>query len=229
MALKFTNTNETHKRGLKVLTYGDWGSGKTSLCRTLLEDYNPIIISAEGGTLSLADVSIPVIEVEDIEDVRGAYNYLLSEEGQEFDWVCLDSLTEIMEVLLVAEKKHSKDARQAYGAMKDDGLELVRYFRDLPRNVFMTALMDRVKDDKTGRFTMGVSMPGSQLGGKLPALFDEVFCLRVFEDEDGTPIRKLQTGKDEQYSAKDRSGTLELYEDADLGAIAKKILKGKQR
>ena len=59
---------------------------------------------------------------------------------------------------------------------------------------------------------------------KVAYLFDEVFALRVEKDAEGNPSRWLQTGADLQYSAKDRSGALNLFEPADLGAIAMKIM-----
>src|SRR5690554_5487299 len=99
MAVKLRSTREAAKtNGLKILVYGGAGAGKTTLCKTM--PGNPVIISAEGGLLSLRDVDIPVIEVSNLQDVHDAYTFLMDDpEGQKFDWVALDSISEIAEVV----------------------------------------------------------------------------------------------------------------------------------
>ena len=227
MAVKLTSTREAARtNGVKILVYGQAGAGKTRLCATT--GGRPIIISAESGLLSLRGTDIPVIEVSSIADVHEAYAYLVSPEGSVYDWVCLDSISEIAEVVLNFEKKAAKDPRQAYGALTEQMTDLLRAFRDLPgRNVYMSAKMERTKDEHTGAVLFGPSMPGQRLGQGLPYLFDEVLCLRVEKDATtGATVRALQTQPDFQYGAKDRSGALEAYEAPDLGAIAAKIAGG---
>lgn len=225
MAIKLTSTKKAAQvNGIKVLTYGQAGAGKTSLCATTGEP--TVIISAEGGLLSLRNTDIPVIEVSSIADVHEAYQFIVSsDEAKDFRWVCLDSISEIAEVVLNHEKKQSKDPRQAYGALSEQMQDLLRAFRDIPgKNVYMSAKMDRVKDEQTGALLYGPSMPGAKLGQGIPYLFDEVFVLRAEKAEDGQVYRTLQTGADYQYVAKDRSGALEFYEDPSLASIAAKIL-----
>lgn len=223
MAIKLTSTREAATlHGLKILVSGLAGAGKTTLCATT--GGNPIIISAEAGLLSLREYDIPVITVATLEDVHEAYTYLQSEEGQRFDWVCLDSISEIAEVVLSNEKAKTKDLRAAYGALSDQMGELIRAFRDLPeRNVYMTAKMERTKDEATGRLVYGPSFPGQRLSQQVAYWFDEVFVLRTDTDDAGALHRYLQTSSDLQYTAKDRSGALDIFELADLAAIAAKI------
>ena len=66
-------------------------------------------------------------------------------------------------------------------------------------------------------------MPGNTLKQGISYFFDEVLVLRVEADADGNPYRCLQTARDLQYEAKDRSGALEAFEPPDLAAIAAKI------
>lgn len=224
MAIKLTSTREAAKtNGLKVLVYGGAGAGKTTLCRTM--PGNPVIISAEGGLLSLRDTDIPVIEVSSLQDVHDAYSFLLNDpQGQEFDWVALDSISEIAEVVLNTEKKASKDPRQAYGALQEQMTDLLRAFRDLPgRNVYMSCKMERQKDEQTGAMLYSPLLPGARLAQQIPYLFDEVMCLRVERDQEGNIHRYLQTFTDFNYTAKDRSGALEQFEQPDLAAIAAKV------
>jgi AAA domain len=226
MAIRLTTTREAAQlNGLKVCVYGASGAGKTRLTATTGEP--TVIISAEAGLLSLRDLDIPVIEVATIADVHDAYRFIAeSADARDFRWVCLDSVSEIAEVVLSAEKKLTKDPRQAYGALQEQMSDLLRAFRDLPgRNIYMSAKLDRQKDELTGAMLYQPSMPGQRLGQALPYLFDELFVLRVEKDAEGAPSRWLQTGADLQYVAKDRSGALDQYETPDLSAIAAKILQ----
>lgn len=223
MAVRLTSTRDAARlNGVKVCVYGMAGSGKTRLCAST--NARPIIISAEAGLLSLRDTDIPVIEVTTIADVHDAYRMVAeSAECKDFDWICVDSISEIAEVVLSAEKKNTKDPRQAYGALQEVMYDLVRAFRDLPRNVYVSAKAEKLKDDQSGAVLYGPSLPGQKLGQALPYFFDEVFALRVEKDAEGVMQRWLQTQPDHQWGAKDRSGALEVWETPDLSAIAAKI------
>ena len=227
MAVKLISAKEAaHLNGLKVLVYGESGAGKTRLITTTGQP--TVVISAEAGLLSIRDSDVSVIEVGSIEDVREAWSFLSSEEGSRFKWVCLDSISEIAEVVLADEKRNEKDPRRAYGAMSEQMVELVKAFRDLPgRNVYVSAKLDKVKDEITGGLMYGPSAPGQQLGKALPYLFDEVWMLRVERDAEGNLTRWLQTSGDNQRIAKDRSGALEMFESPDLAAIVAKIFEPK--
>ena len=227
MAVKLISAREAaHLNGLKVLVYGESGAGKTRLLTTTGEP--TVVISAEAGLLSIRDSDVSVIEVGSIADVHEAYEFLAGGDGARFKWVCLDSISEIAEVVLADEKRNEKDPRRAYGAMSEQMVELVKAFRDLPgRNVYVSAKLDKVKDEITGGLMYGPSAPGQQLGKALPYLFDEVWMLRVERDADGNLTRWLQTQGDNQRIAKDRSGALEMFETPDLAAVIAKIFQPK--
>lgn len=233
--MKYTTTAESGlSDGVKVLTYAEAGGGKTMLCATAP---SPVIISAESGLLSLQRKNIervygvgtpgiaydiPVIVVESFDDLDHAYNAVLSGS---FGTVCLDSLSEIAEVCLANEKKATKDPRKAYGETQDKMLHTVRKFRDIRgMHVYMTAKMEYVKDDVTGAMRWGPSMPGTKLSQMLPYYFDEVWRLVVVRDKEGRSARYLQTQPDQSSTAKDRSGSLEMWELPYLGSCFTKIL-----
>ena len=219
--MQIKNTREAAKtHGIKCVVYGAAGAGKTRLCSTVGA---PLIISAEAGLLSLRDYDLPYIEVNSMDELRDVYAFVTgSKEADQFNWICLDSISEIAEVVLAAEKAKSRDPRKAYGELQDQMTSLLRSFRDLPRNVYMSAKSERIQDE-SGAVQYQPSMPGNKLAQQVPYLFDEVFALRVHKGEDGTISRALQTATDGQYTAKDRSGALETYESADLGALTRKI------
>lgn len=230
MAIKLTTTREAAQiNGIKVLVYGQAGSGKTTLCATT--EAPTLIISAESGLLSLRKYDIPVINVNTIQDVHESYRFLLeSNEAKDFEWVCLDSISEIAEVVLANEKKNVRDIRQAYGALVDQMLELLRAFRDLPgRNVYMSSKLERVQDAATGSMLFGPSMPGAKLNQAIGYIFDEMFVLRAEKADDGQVYRTLQTQQDLQFVCKDRSGCLDTFEEPSLSHIRNKILDSVQK
>lgn len=221
MAVTLRRTGAIASSGVKLLVYGQAGAGKTSLNKTLP---SPVVLSAESGLLSLRDADLPYIEITNTDSLREAYAWLTtSDEAKQFESVGVDSISEIAEVVLSAEKAATKDPRAAYGAMQDVMGQLIRAFRDLPnRHVYMTAKCAK-QNDEQGRLLYSPSMPGQQLPQALPYYFDEVLALRVERDAEGNTHRALLTDSDGLWQAKDRSGKLDRWELPDLGAIIRKI------
>lgn len=225
MAINVKTTGSLAANGVKVLVYGQAGAGKTSLVKTLP---NPIVLSAEGGLLSIQDADLPYIEISDMDTLQEAYTWLTSaDEAKAYQSVAIDSISEIAEVVLNAEKKATKDPRQAYGAMQEQMADIIRSFRDLPgRHVYMSAKLEKTQDEM-GRVLYAPSMPGNKTGQALPYFFDEVLALRVEKDGEGVTQRALMCDSDGLWLAKDRSGKLEAWEAPDLGAIITKMQGGK--
>lgn len=221
MAINLRSTKGLHANGVKLLVYGNAGAGKTSLIPTLP---NPIVLSAEGGLLSIADADIPFIEVSSYDTLMEAYQWFTqSAESKNYGSVALDSISEIAEVVLNHEKKIAKDPRQAYGAMQEQMSDIIRAFRDIPdKHVYFTAKCEKSADE-TGRLLFAPSMPGNKTGQQLPYFFDEVLALRVEKDQEGNSHRTLMCDSDGIWLAKDRSGKLDIWEQPDLGEIIKKI------
>jgi phage nucleotide-binding protein len=221
MAISLKNTHDLHGNGVKLLVYGQAGAGKTSLIPTLP---TPVVLSAEGGLLSIKDANLPYIEITSIDDLHEAYKWLTaSKEAADFESVALDSISEIAEVVLNYERKATKDPRQAYGAMQEQMQDIIRIFRDLSgKHVYFSAKLDKSQDEM-GRILYSPSMPGNKTGQQLPYFFDEVLALRIEKDADGNSHRALMCDSDGSWLAKDRSGKLAAWEAPDLGEIIKKI------
>lgn len=206
--------------GIKTLVYGPAGIGKTRLVATCPK---PLLISAEAGVLSLREYDIPMVEINELDDLNKVYDALMGPFGNDFYTVCLDSISEIAEKVLANAKASTKDGRQAYGALADQMWEVIRKFRDLPgKAVLMTAKASQNKDQTTGVTRWGPSLPGQQLESGISYYFDEVFYYNAFRGTQGE-FKALCTRASLQHEAKDRSGALDEYENPDMGAIFTKI------
>jgi len=218
--INLKSTSTVKSGSVKMLAYGQAGSGKTSLIPTLPA---PVILSAEGGLLSISDKEIPFLDISDMDALREAYKWLAeSDEAKQFASVAIDSISEIAEVCLGKEKALAKDPRAAYGEMQTTMAEIIRSFRDLPRHILMTAKLEKAQDEM-GRMLYSPSMPGNKTGQSLPYYFDIVAALRVEKDAEGVTQRAMMLESDGMWQAKDRSGKLSAWEAPNLGEIIKKI------
>ena len=223
MSVTFKNpADAVTEQGIKAVAYGASSTGKTTLCATA--GVPTCLISAEAGLLSIRNApnTVQIVEVHSVKDVQEVLEYL-KKEGPP-PWVCLDSVSELAELCLAEERQKVKNKLQAYGEMADIIEGLIKGFRDLPNtNVLFTAKQARNKDDSYGTMLYEPGMPGQKLAAALPYYFDLVLAARVFKNDDGTIEHWLQTQKDEQYEAKDRSGLLDLFEKPNLAALEKKV------
>lgn len=201
--------------GIKCVVYGFSGVGKTVLCGTAPK---PIILSAEGGLLSLSGQDIPFIEVKTIEEIGAAYEFL--KKNEDYETICLDSLSEIAETVLNEFKKTNKDGRQAYMQLSQSVSALIRNFRDLPgKNVVFVSKAKKETDEDSGTSSIEPYAPGQVIKFQLPYFVDEVFYM----DVDRKGIRSINTTANRKFHAKDRSGKLNDKEVPDLTAIFNKI------
>ena len=118
MAINLRSTAGLHANGVKVLVYGQAGAGKTSLIKTLPA---PLVLSAEGGLLSIADADVQFIEVSSMDTLKEAYQWVLnSDDAKHFQSVALDSISEIAEVVLNFEKKNMAGKPYLYMILGDE-------------------------------------------------------------------------------------------------------------
>jgi hypothetical protein len=213
--LLIQNTRDVKtNNGIKCMVYGLAGTGKTRLCATAP---NPIILSAEQGLLSLSGQDVPYVQIKTLQDLINARLALMND--RRFWTICLDSASEIAEVVLRDRIANNKDPRKAYGEMAQEVLNEVRNFRDFPqRHVLFIMKQGRIKDEQTGGILNGPLMPGNQLDQHMPYMFDEVFQLVSMNGNSG-----LRTRRDNLNEAKDRSGKLDEWEPPNLSHVFAKI------
>ena len=219
---RITTTDQAvHNSGMKCLIYGRAGMGKTTLAATAEA---PLVISAESGLLSIRKYKLPVVEVGGIKDVYDIYDWCRrAPEARQFATLFLDSLSEILEVVLAAAKKGKNDPRQAYGTLIDEGVPLIRAFRDLPRfNVVMTAKEYQQRDNFGGN-RITPRAPGQSLGIDIPYMYDLVARAATGTSAEGQIFHYLQCQPDNIIEAKDRSGCLDLWEPPNLSYVFNKM------
>jgi len=154
-------------------------------------------------------------------------NILYTEENKKkYDTIVIDSLSEVSQCLVEIMKIKYPDREKAlvmWGEYGDKISALVKQFRDFkPYNIVLLAHDTIDKDDSGRRFT-GVDLNG-KISRRIIGLLDEVFYYKKFTNDEGKQKRFLITDEHDNALAGDRSGSLELFEEPDLGLIFNKIL-----
>jgi len=234
----FTKTNSQELSRTSVFIYGESGLGKTQLVKTL-DHKRTLIINVENGLIGLRGCEIDVYDVTvdkdgvpmdrnfRFEKLLAVLNMLNGEEyKKKYDNIFIDSFTEVSQCFveyLKLKYPDRKDSLLLWGENKSATIGLAKSLRDFaPYNVFITALEETEKDEMGRRFP-GINVAGSA-SQEIPAIFDEVLNLQMFPTKDGGEVRKLVTSSFNNYKCKDRSGTLEKFEEPDLTIILNKIL-----
>jgi hypothetical protein len=179
----------------------------------------------ESGLLSVRDrEDVDVIQVKEAQEIL-EINQLLKNGELQYDTVCLDSVSEMSEILLNFEKARHKDPRMAYGNVQESVTNVMRAYRDLHMHVVFVSKMEKQNVDNVMMYEP--KMVGTKLGQSITYFFDEVLALRVIEDQDddGATVKSrwLQTDVGQGYTAKDRSGKLDAFEQACLTSVIKKL------
>ncbi len=216
------------------LVIGPAGIGKTSLLRSIPESERVCVVSAEAGLLCVRDLvasgRVEGFEVASFAEMAEVHQFLTtsSEAKARYQWVFIDSLTEISTRCVEAMKAKYPDRKDSFpmwGEYGDRMTALVKGFRDLrDYNVIFTCLDSTEKDDLNRRFS-GPQISGGALKERLSSYFDEVFYMTSMKDPTtGQEGRYFVTQPYDRFPAKDRSGKLELVERPHLAAVKAKIL-----
>lgn len=242
-------TTEVSNR-FAALVIGQAGIGKTSLLRTIMgqgfdintgswvQEENPIgrvcILSAESGLLCIRDLVqggyVEGFEIGNLQDFKEALQVLAHPDNQQkYQWVFIDSLTEIASRCVEAMKAKYPDASksfQLWGEYTDTMTALIKAFRDMSAYNVVFSCLDAVDKDELNRRFIGPDISGTGLKQRLPSYFDEVLFYTQFSDDQGRPYRAFVCHPTDKHQAKDRSGKLNQIEKPCLRNIYQKIIGG---
>lgn len=252
--MALTRITATSANRVCALLAGPAGIGKTSQLRCLLgQDYQNgqwiqtelkpekvFVLSAESGLLCVRELveaqMIDGFEVRSLAEFKEALAYCYSTEFQNagFQWLFIDSLTEIASRCvedMQARFPNKADSFKMWGEYNTVMTDIIKKFRDMPKiNVVFTCLISVDKDD-VGRRYLAPDIPGSSLKNRLPSYFDEVFYMQRQEVTVGgdaenpvTENRLVFNVQEPAGLAKDRSGKLAPQEYPNLLMIRNKIL-----
>ncbi len=209
--------------GFKGLLYGPSGVGKTRLIATAPR---PFVFSAEKGLLSLRKFKIPYCVINNYKELTDAYLWAMkSNEAKSYDTWCLDSLSEMAEVVSTEERRKNSDPRKYSPAVADAMYSIIRDFRDTKQKHIVCIAKQIIVETGTAPLIVKCAipiMPGEKLQNNLPYFWDGVFHMFNGTTPEGKTWEALHTRASPQWQAKDRSGNLDDIEYPDLGAIFKK-------
>ena len=222
------NTGDLDNTYLNMLLHGPPGVGKTTFIGTSPE---VLVLSAEGGLLSLKDRAIDFYPINRFDDLTEAFKFLkLSDEGKAYKSVGLDSLTEIQQICMAAiceEEGIEKPRIQDWGTLNLRMVKMIRSFRDMDINLIVSALSEDIEDEQNGILKTVPSVQG-KLKSTLAGYFDEVLYMSIKKDKEGEFIHYVQTKGTNKVVAKDRSGKLENYlQNPTFNSIHETIFGGK--
>jgi hypothetical protein len=217
------------ERRINVLIYGDSGIGKTVFAgsaQDVPEMRDVLFIDVEGGTESLVRTypGVDVLRIKKMSEIWPIYEEL-HRGRHNYGTVVLDSLSELqkfdlMQILETGSIERPGKVDPDVAGIREWGVTLehmrkvVRLFRDLPMNTIFTALVNYMKDPRTGMYIKNPGLQG-RAAAELPAFPDIVlyyFSKEVKEVVNGEEVtvekRIAQSKRTSTVAAKDRTSLL---------------------
>lgn len=213
--MKVENTIKDYDNVAKLvmLVYGVGGVGKTTFASTFPK---PLLLDFENGAKYFKQRGIDV----DVVRMQGWFTTedkkQLAEIVKDYETIVFDPIGEMMEKLIKSDTINGSKYRQAdggltmagWGAVKDHARAVLKWARDLNKNVVLVAHVDEKSDDEA---LVKRPLIATKLGDEIIALVDVVGYLDILQVE-GEEKRVLRVNPaDKKYIAKDRTGALPSY------------------
>ena len=232
-----SNTKDitTDNLKIKVLVYGDSGTGKTTFISTFPKPY---IFDFDNGLLSIRgkDVDYDVYYDEDVRH-PSAYSSFEKKIDEffkecEYETIGIDSLTTLQRALMnevqyVNQKHIGKNmTREEWGIVIG---RLERLFYKLvhaPCNLVVTAHEIVTEDPITGEITNRPLVYGQKLPGMIPLWFGEVYRAQIEYDKERKRVYRVLTAATRRYTAKSRIRCFSELEVPDYEVLMRKIEEG---
>jgi hypothetical protein len=174
--------------------------------------------------LSMRGSNVPTWQAFTCKAIDEFFEWLLkSNETKNFDTVCIDSLSQMAEIILMEEMTRHKDGRKVYGEMS------AKMMRHLTNLYFMQykhtyLICKQSTNDEGGIRQHRPYFPGQELNVKVPHMYDIILHLAVHNIPGHGPNKAFRTTGSLEAIARDRSGKLNEYEPLDLTAIFNKVI-----
>ncbi len=217
---------------LKILVYGDSGTGKTTFLSTFPNLY---VFDFDVGVLSIRgkDVEYDVYYDEDLyhPTAYSSFERKIDEFFKDcpYTTIGIDSLTTLQRSLMnevqFLNKKHiGKNMSQEEWGITIGRLERLFYkLIHAPCHLVVTAHEIMTEDPISGEITNRPLVYGKKLPGMIPLWFGEVYRTQIEYDKDRNRVYKVLTAATRRYMAKSRLRCFEELEEPRYDTLMKRI------
>ena len=189
--------------GAKALCYGAPGTGKTPLCNTAPR---PVLCCVEPGMLSMRGSNVPTWQAFTVKAIDEFFEWLLkSNETKNYDTVCIDSLSQMAEIILLEEMSRHKDGRKVYGEMSSKVMRHLTNLYFIPQK-HTYLICKQATTDEGGIRQHRPYFPGQELNVKVPHMYDIILHVGVHNIPGYGQHRAFRTQGTLEAIARDRSG-----------------------
>ncbi len=221
--------------GAKAVIYGPPGVGKTPMINTAPR---PVLLATEPGLLSMKGSTVPTWQAFNGAAIHEFFEWFSkSKEVESFDTICIDSGSQLAEIILSEKLKTNKDGRKAFGEMSKTVMEYfdMLYFR-MYKHVAVICKQTRIETGKQlvktdgggfsveSTFQTAPYFPGQVLNVEVPHRFDLILHInRITIPGQNKEVIGARAQGTSEFMARDRSGRLAEIEPPNLEEIFKKV------
>ncbi len=211
-------SNYAIRYGAKAIIYGGAGSGKTPIAATAPR---PLMIICEPGMLSMSQSGMPSIPAFTAVDIDDRFAWIFSsKETSGFDTICIDSVSQMCEIILTDELKKNKDGRKAYGELSRKVMEKLNGLYFLPEKHLYLICKQQIIDNYKRPF-----FPGQDLPVKIPHLFDFILHLGIQNVPSIGQVSAFRCNQTIDVLARSRTGNLDDFEKPHFGNLVSKAMR----
>lgn len=222
--------------GVKMIAYGPPGTGKTPVAQTAP---SPLMLVCEPGMMTMRGVNIPCYYAPTRDKIKEFFEWFFkSAEARQFHTLCIDSGSELCEIVLKHWLNTVAHGMKAYGEMAS---ECIDWFDQLyflkEKHVYIICKQQVIETVTQGFAPTGAPIiktsrkaapyfPGKEVPMKVSHKYDLVAQTNR-GDVPGVQGRQLyfKCVDDDDTTARDRSGFLTQYEELNLTKLFAKAMQ----
>lgn len=216
--MRITDTSELLKYMLAL--YGKSGMGKTPLAATASKKC--LFLDVEKRMMSLQGKGIHRTPVDNLKEAKAALKDKKLKTCKTYDTIIVDSASELARKhFKKLKKKYTDNKFEKYERIYDDMMDYFDLLKEMPQDIIVIFKIKPIELEGVELYRP--LLPGKALIPEIPYLFDFVFPLRTWTNDEGEEQKFIQTVPNEEYEAKDTTGKLDRAEfTMDLSKLIKK-------